>query len=68
VVLSYGHIGDGNVHVNALPPSDLEQEAFRAWIEPLTASINDVVDAFGECISAEHGIGLTKRAALEGGW
>lgn len=64
-VLSYGHVGDGNVHVNALPPSGLEGSGFQPWLVPLTARINEVVDSFGGSISAEHGIGISKRAALD---
>jgi FAD/FMN-containing dehydrogenase len=64
-VLTYGHVGDGNLHINALPPAHLQGSAFRPWLLPLTRKINEVVDAFGGSISAEHGIGITKRTALE---
>jgi FAD/FMN-containing dehydrogenase len=64
-VLSYGHIGDGNLHVNALPPAHLQGAAFRPWLAPLTERVNEVVDMFGGSISAEHGIGIAKRTALD---
>jgi len=64
LVVSYGHVGDGNVHVNALPPQGMAEASFRSWLGPLTEKVNDVVDRFGGSISAEHGIGLSKRAAL----
>jgi FAD/FMN-containing dehydrogenase len=64
-VLTYGHVGDGNLHINALPPAHLQGSAFRPWLLPLTRKINEVVDVFGGSISAEHGIGITKRTALE---
>jgi FAD/FMN-containing dehydrogenase len=65
LVLSYGHVGDGNVHVNALPPPGMDAAGFRPWLGSLTSRLNDVVDTFGGSISAEHGIGLSKRAALD---
>jgi len=64
LVVSYGHVGDGNVHVNALPPQGMTEASFRSWLGPLTEKVNDVVDRFGGSISAEHGIGLSKREAL----
>jgi FAD/FMN-containing dehydrogenase len=64
-VVSYGHVGDGNVHVNALRPENMPEEAFRGWIGPLTERVNEVVDRFRGSISAEHGIGLAKRDALD---
>lgn len=64
-ILSYGHVGDGNVHVNALPPEGLAGPDFRPWLPPLIEKLNEVVDAFDGSISAEHGIGLSKRAALD---
>jgi FAD/FMN-containing dehydrogenase len=64
LVLSYGHIGDGNVHVNAMPPADMQGLAFGSWVPRLTACVNGVVDRYGGSISAEHGIGISKRAAL----
>jgi FAD/FMN-containing dehydrogenase len=64
-VVAYGHVGDGNVHVNALRPENMSEETFRGLIGLLTARVNEVVDRFGGSISAEHGIGLTKREALD---
>jgi FAD/FMN-containing dehydrogenase len=64
-VLSYGHVGDGNVHVNALRPVGMEESTFRPALATLTEVINELVDSYGGSISAEHGIGLSKRAALE---
>ncbi|HEY1608630.1 MAG TPA: FAD-binding oxidoreductase [Paraburkholderia sp.] len=63
--LSYGHVGDGNAHLNALPPGDMEPAAFAQWIPRLTGVINELIDEFGGSISAEHGIGLSKRAAFD---
>ncbi len=62
----FGHIGDGNIHFNVLPPPDMAGEDFRAHWTELSALINDVSLQLGGTISAEHGIGLTKREALQG--
>jgi FAD/FMN-containing dehydrogenase len=59
LVVAYGHVGDGNIHVNVLPPEDFN--GFQGKLGALTATINEVVDGFDGSISAEHGIGITKR-------
>ena len=55
-VILFGHLGDGNVHVNVLGPRPEDQRVDRAVLE-LVASI-------GGSISAEHGIGLAKAEWL----
>ena len=57
--LLYGHLGDGNVHVNVVEP------AAGGQADPLDDTIDDavleLVVAAGGSISAEHGIGTAKR-------
>jgi len=66
VVLTYGHIGDGNMHFVVMPPRDMvEGPARHNWIKASEAVIFEVVDRFGGSISAEHGIGRAKREAFE---
>jgi D-2-hydroxyglutarate dehydrogenase len=66
LVAGYGHVGDGNVHINVgCPPRATPQQiaAAAALLEPF------VFERVGELrgsISAEHGIGQMKVAAL--GW
>jgi FAD/FMN-containing dehydrogenase len=55
-VILFGHIGDGNLHVNVLGPAPDDTEADDAVL--------DLVVALGGSISAEHGIGVAKRDAL----
>ena len=55
----YGHIGDGNLHVNVHVPGAAGQP--KAAIEAL---VYRVVRDHGGSISAEHGIGVTKLAYL----
>lgn len=56
----FGHIGDGHVHVNILPRND--EEAAKAW-EIYRSFIRRAVKV-GGTISAEHGIGKSKREYL----
>ena len=65
LTLSYGHVGDGNIHMNVLPApgtSAYERERIIASAKDL---INAVVDEFKGSISAEHGIGRLKRGEFE---
>ncbi|QLF71520.1 FAD-binding oxidoreductase (plasmid) [Peteryoungia desertarenae] len=59
--VSYGHVGDGNVHLNVLPPSDLSLAEKAEMIAKSKLVLNEVLDRFGGSISAEHGIGRLKR-------
>lgn len=61
--LSYGHIGDGNVHVNILKMnlSDLE---WRERIEAATKDLFTRTVALGGMISGEHGIGFVQKNYL----
>lgn len=48
----FGHLGDGNVHVNLLGAEDTDEE--------LDHEVLAMVASFGGSISAEHGIGRAK--------
>ena len=61
----YGHVGDGNLHYNVLPPPGLTGPALDATLHQAEEIIFDVVDRFGGSISAEHGIGVVKRVPFE---
>jgi FAD/FMN-containing dehydrogenase len=56
-VVWFGHVGDGNLHVNLL---GLQPDEFA-----VDDGVLDLVTAMGGSISAEHGIGIAKRAAFE---
>jgi len=64
-VVWFGHIGDGNLHINVLKPDDLDDAAFIAQCEHVTKHLAATLQRFDGSISAEHGIGLVKRAYLE---
>jgi FAD/FMN-containing dehydrogenase len=60
----FGHLGDGNIHFNVSQPAGADTAAFLARWEEMNAAVHAVVAKFGGSISAEHGIGLLKRALL----
>jgi FAD/FMN-containing dehydrogenase len=60
----YGHIGDGNLHLNILKPADLDGEAFYERCHAISPKIFEAVRARNGSISAEHGVGLLKRDFL----
>ena len=64
-VVWFGHIGDGNLHINVLQPQELEGEMFVAQCEHVTKLLAETLQRCGGSISAEHGIGLVKRAYLQ---
>jgi D-lactate dehydrogenase (cytochrome) len=63
-VVAFGHVGDGNVHLNLVQPEGADGAAFMARSEALSQAVYDVVVAMGGSISAEHGIGRLKKADL----
>ncbi|HZE04967.1 MAG TPA: FAD-binding oxidoreductase, partial [Solirubrobacteraceae bacterium] len=56
-VILFGHLGDGNVHVNLLGPAPDDHRADDAVLE--------LAVRCGGTISAEHGVGITKAQWLE---
>ena len=63
-IVAFGHVGDGNVHFNVSQPKSWEGNSFREKAADLGKAIYDVVSAFDGSISAEHGIGQSKREVL----
>jgi FAD/FMN-containing dehydrogenase len=61
-MVTFGHLGDGNLHYNVSPPSGMPEADFIARQADIYATVHDQVHAFGGSISAEHGIGQLKRA------
>jgi FAD/FMN-containing dehydrogenase len=62
--VSFGHLGDGNLHFNFQSPRPGDDPAFLALWEEMQLIVHDVVHEFGGSISAEHGVGVMKRDAL----
>lgn len=63
-MVTFGHLGDGNLHYNVSPPIGMDERAFLAMQPPINRIVHDAVVAHGGSISAEHGIGQLKRDDL----
>jgi FAD/FMN-containing dehydrogenase len=59
VSVFYGHIGDSNLHIDVFLPEFMVHEMSNA-----KGVIYGLVSQFGGTVSAEHGIGLTKKPWL----
>ena len=62
--VTFGHLGDGNLHYNLAGPEGTDQGAFMANARQANRIVHDLVAAHGGSISAEHGIGQLKREEL----
>ena len=60
----FGHIGDGNLHVNVMKPETMTREEFFTRTHELDTHMFALVQRHRGSISAEHGIGLLKRDFL----
>jgi FAD/FMN-containing dehydrogenase len=63
-VVWYGHIGDGNLHLNILKPPDMDLAVFEARSHEISEKSYALTQQAGGSISAEHGIGLLKQPWL----
>lgn len=64
-IIWFGHIGDGNVHLNILKPENLPKEEFFKRCNEVSYGIFDAVKKYRGSISAEHGVGLLKKPYLQ---
>ena len=62
--IAYGHIGDGNIHLNVVPPAGFSKPDRKTLFARAEEVIFNQVDAFEGSISAEHGIGRSKKKAF----
>lgn len=60
----FGHIGDGNLHINILNTSGMPKDEFYAMCHRADEDLFSAVRAHRGSVSAEHGIGLLKKDAL----
>ena len=60
----FGHLGDGNIHINLLEPIEMDSQKFQKECKKLSKLVFKLVQSCNGSISAEHGIGLTKRPYL----
>ena len=63
-VIWYGHIADGNIHINILKPKELNKVEFKAKCDVITKHLFTLIKKYKGSISAEHGVGLLKKNYL----
>ena len=63
-VCIFGHVGDGNLHVNVMKPEGMEKAEFLAHAKASDVAMFELVQRYAGSVSAEHGIGLLKKDAL----
>jgi D-lactate dehydrogenase (cytochrome) len=63
---AFGHVGDGNIHFNLLQPAHAAAPEFLARKPAFEDAVFEVVRRLNGSISAEHGVGQAKLAALPG--
>lgn len=61
----FGHIGDGNLHLNILKPPALDIAEFQERCRTINPLLFEQIQRRGGSISAEHGVGLLKRDYLK---
>lgn len=60
----FGHIGDGNLHVNVMKPDGMEKAEFLSHTKASDHAMFELVRKHAGSISAEHGVGLLKKDYL----
>ena len=61
----FGHLGDGNIHMNLEQPEGMDPAHFLAQDHAIMDAVNDIVRDLGGSFSAEHGVGLLKPYMME---
>ncbi len=59
---AFGHVGDGNIHYDALPAPGGDPATHLARRDEAAHVVHDLVMSLGGSISAEHGLGTMKTA------
>ncbi len=63
-MVTFGHLGDGNLHYNVSPPEGVAPADFLRQSAAINHIVHDSVARFGGSISAEHGLGQLKREEI----
>ena len=64
-VSGYGHIGDGNIHFNISQPTKIKKDDFFKFEKKIRKKLVDLTMSLDGSFSAEHGIGVTRKAELK---
>lgn len=62
-IISYGHAGDGNLHINILK-KDLPDDVWNLQVDKAVREIFQLTVSLGGTISGEHGIGYSQKKYL----
>jgi FAD/FMN-containing dehydrogenase len=63
-IYTFGHIGDGNLHINTMKPAAMSKEDFLKRCHKTDQDLFTLVKQYEGSISGEHGIGLLKKDSL----
>ena len=63
-IVWFGHIGDGNLHLNILKPDAMDKDEFFGKCATVNKWVFETVQKYNGSISAEHGVGAMKRDQL----
>lgn len=64
-IIWFGHIGDGNLHLNILKPIEMPNEDFFAKCVNVNKWVFNIVEKYNGSVSAEHGVGIVKKDYLQ---
>jgi len=64
-MVTFGHLGDGNLHYNVSPSEGAAPDAFMRELGAVNRIVHDAVARFGGSISAEHGLGQLKHEEIK---
>ncbi|MBL4596111.1 MAG: FAD-binding oxidoreductase [Robiginitomaculum sp.] len=64
-ICAFGHLGDGNLHYNLLQPTQISADVFAAARDDIAQLVHDLVHQRAGSFSAEHGIGIAKKADMQ---
>jgi FAD/FMN-containing dehydrogenase len=60
-MVTFGHMGDGNLHYNISPPLNQAHDEFLKNQDAINLIVHDSVARFNGSVSAEHGLGTLRR-------
>lgn len=63
-IAAFGHVGDGNVHYDVIPPDGAPKDAINHLRKEIEEAVYDLIATYQGSISAEHGIGTHKKETL----
>ena len=64
-MVTFGHLGDGNLHYNVSAPVGQDDDVFLKQQAAVNLCVHDSVHHYGGSISAEHGLGALKRDEIK---